>query len=79
MRSVAVLLAAGVAYLFPDQVSGTDADAVAAILVSVIIIISMGPLIQGIYSTAVEIKDILFEADRDYHFHQHSRRHFMHV
>jgi len=54
LRSTAVLIAAAFASLAPD-VSPDSADATAAVVVSVIIIISLGPLVQGLYLTAVEI------------------------
>lgn len=54
MRSIAVLVAAGIACLF-QAVSPEDADATAAIVVSVIIIVSLLPLLQGLYLTATEI------------------------
>jgi Co/Zn/Cd efflux system component len=55
LRSIAVLLAAGIASLFPQQLSPADADSYGAIVVSIIIIISLGPLIEGLYFTAWEI------------------------
>ena len=54
MRSIAVLVAAGIAYLF-QAVSPEKADATAAIVVSIIIIVSLLPLLQGLYLTATEI------------------------
>lgn len=54
MRSIAVLVAAGIAYLF-QAVSPVEADATAAIVVSIIIIVSLLPLLQGLYLTATEI------------------------
>ena len=55
MRSVAVLVAAAVAYLSPT-VSPEAADATAAIIVSCIIIVSLLPLLQGLFLTAAEIR-----------------------
>ena len=54
MRSIAVLVAAAIAYLF-DAVSPEGADATAAVIVSLIIIVSLLPLLQGLYLTATEI------------------------
>ena len=54
MRSIAVLVAAGIACLF-QAVSPEAADATAAIVVSIIIIVSLLPLLQGLYLTATEI------------------------
>jgi len=54
MRSIAVLVAAAIAALF-DAVSPDEADATAAVVVSCIIIVSLLPLLQGLYLTASEI------------------------
>lgn len=54
MRSLAVLIAAMIATVF-DSVEGETADASAAVVVSVIIIISLLPLLRGLYLTAREI------------------------
>lgn len=51
------MVAASVAWLFPDIVSAAAADSWGAIFISIIIILSLGPLIQGIFSTASEIRD----------------------
>ena len=65
LRSIAVLIAAGFAWLFPSILTPADADSYGAIVVSIIIIISLGPLIEGLYFTAWEI----------YHLHgEHQRR-----
>lgn len=53
-RSVAVLIAAGCAFLIP-ALTPAAADAFASFMVSIIIIVSLGPLIQGLYYTALEI------------------------
>jgi hypothetical protein len=39
--------------------SPIDADSLGAILVSIVILVSLGPLIQGIYNTALEIRRLL--------------------
>lgn len=54
MRSTAVVLAAGIAVAVPS-VDNAVADAVAAIVVSVIIFLSLIPLLQGLIVTALEI------------------------
>ena len=54
MRSIAVLVAAGIAFLF-DAVTPDAADATAAMVVSFVIIVSLLPLLQGLYLTATEI------------------------
>jgi Co/Zn/Cd efflux system component len=54
LRSITVLIAATVAACF-DNVSGTLADSLAAIVVSVIIMISLIPLLRGLYITARQI------------------------
>jgi hypothetical protein len=55
LRSVAVLIAAGFASLFPSFLSPIDADSYGAILVSGIILVSIVPLIQGLYLTACKV------------------------
>mmetsp|Transcript_905 Transcript_905/g.1194 ORF Transcript_905/g.1194 Transcript_905/m.1194 type:complete len:345 (+) Transcript_905:134-1168(+) len=55
MRSVAVLVAAAIATYVPS-VDGSKADAVAAVVVSFIIFISLIPLVQGLVLTGVEIR-----------------------
>lgn len=56
LRSITTLVAAGFSALFPDILSAADADSWGAIIISIIIIVSLGPLIQGLYLTAVEIR-----------------------
>jgi Co/Zn/Cd efflux system component len=48
LRSTAVLLAAGISYVFNIGAPAT-VDAVAALAVSIIILMSLGPLLRGIY------------------------------
>jgi Co/Zn/Cd efflux system component len=59
LRSIAVLVAASISALFPYVLSPMDADSLGAILVSIVILVSLGPLIQGIYNTALEIRRLL--------------------
>lgn len=54
MRSLAVLVAALIASVF-QSVEGEDADVAAAVVVSIIIIVSLFPLLHGLYLTAREI------------------------
>ena len=54
MRSAAVLVAAAIAVLVPS-IPPSSADAVAALVVSVIIVGSLIPLIQGLTMTAIEV------------------------
>lgn len=54
LRSIAVLVAAGIATVFPS-VNGEFADATAAVVVSFIIISSLCPLLYGLFLTAKEI------------------------
>jgi hypothetical protein len=56
---VAVLLAAGFSTLYPELLSPANADSYGAIVISLIIIVSLGPLLQGLYATALEIRDIV--------------------
>lgn len=55
LRSVAVLIAAGIAYV-SEFITAGEADAYAALVVSFIILLSCGPLIQGLCYTAREIR-----------------------
>jgi hypothetical protein len=53
-----VLVAAGLAYLFPWLVSPVQADAWGAIVVSFIILVSLLPLVQGLYGTVGKIRAV---------------------
>lgn len=55
MRSTAVLVAAIISQIWPELVSGELADAMATIVVSVIILVSLLPLLNGLVSTARQI------------------------
>jgi hypothetical protein len=50
-----VLIAAMIAFFFSDFVSGAFADSMAAIVVSIVILISLMPLLRGIYVTGRKI------------------------
>jgi Co/Zn/Cd efflux system component len=58
LRSITVLIAAGIAFLFPLWLSPTEADSWGAIVVSFIILASTLPLLQGLYSTACKIRSV---------------------
>jgi Co/Zn/Cd efflux system component len=58
LRSIAVLVAAGIATLFPAYLTPIDADSAGSIVVSLIIFASLLPLIQGLWTTAHEIRDL---------------------
>lgn len=54
MRSIAVLIAAALAYSF-NEIDPSIADACASIVVSTIIAVSLGPLLLGLLETWKEI------------------------
>lgn len=56
LRSAAVLIVAAIATIFPS-IDGSVADSVAAIVVSIIILISLIPLIQGLFLTFLQIRE----------------------
>jgi hypothetical protein len=60
MRSISVLIAAGISTIFPS-VPGALSDSLAAIAVSMIILVSLFPLIQGLIITAIQ----LYQVKRD--------------
>lgn len=64
LRSVAVLVAATIASLFPGALSSTEADSEAAIVVSVIILASLLPLIRGLFLTAYKIYEMWAGLDK---------------
>lgn len=57
MRSIAVLVAAGIAASF-ESVDPSTADASAAIIVSIIIVLSLGPLLAALVGTFRELVDL---------------------
>jgi Co/Zn/Cd efflux system component len=73
LRSVAVLIAAGFAFLFPKILTAADADSWGAIVVSVIILVSLVPLLEGLYLTACKIHQIWY-GSHEGGDHQHSDR-----
>ena len=60
LRSVSVLIAAGISSLFPQFLTSDQADLDATIVVSVIILVSLVPLIQGLFLTVCKIYTIWF-------------------
>lgn len=56
LRSIAVLVAAGVAFLFPHHLTPADADSWGTIVVSAIILVSLVPLFEGLYLTVRKIQ-----------------------
>jgi Co/Zn/Cd efflux system component len=56
LRSIAVLVAAGIASLFPHHITPELADAGAALIVSLIIAISLVPLFGGLIATFGELR-----------------------
>jgi Co/Zn/Cd efflux system component len=61
LRSVAVIVAAGVAEAFPSTVTPEEADATAAVVVSAMILLSLIPLLQGLYRSLSELQAIQSE------------------
>ena len=61
-RSIAVMIAAIIASV-RDDVSSEDADAIAAIVVSILILLSLGPLIRGMIYTWTELQILSNEDD----------------
>jgi Co/Zn/Cd efflux system component len=59
LRSISVLVAASFSALFPQYLSPMHADSLGAILVSLVILISLLPLFQGMVNTAMEIRHLL--------------------
>ena len=59
LRSIAVLIAAGFSFIFPELLTPVDADSIGAILVSIIILVSLLPLIQGIFNTTLEVSRLV--------------------
>lgn len=64
LRSIAVMIAAFIA-AFNENVSGQDADASAAIAVSVLIVLSLTPLVRGIIYTWSELQALNAEEEFD--------------
>lgn len=65
LQSAAILLAVGLAYLFPNLVSATNADAGSVIVGSIIILLSLLLLIQGLWLIMCKIQVIWGERDAD--------------
>jgi Co/Zn/Cd efflux system component len=60
LRSIAVLLAAGIAFVF-KSIDPSIADASASIVVSIIIALSLGPLLVGLSKTWKQISELRTE------------------
>eukprot|EP00522_Entomoneis_paludosa_P018844 CAMPEP_0172441864 /NCGR_PEP_ID=MMETSP1065-20121228/2376_1 /TAXON_ID=265537 /ORGANISM="Amphiprora paludosa, Strain CCMP125" /LENGTH=329 /DNA_ID=CAMNT_0013191459 /DNA_START=55 /DNA_END=1044 /DNA_ORIENTATION=+ len=73
LRSVAVLIAAGFSFLFPELLSPIEADSWGAVVVSFIILASLVPLLHGLYMTAVKIRAI-WSANRESTPEDHLKR-----
>jgi Cation efflux family len=71
LRSVAVLVASGVAFVLPQWLSPRQADAGGAVIVSIIILVSLVPLMQGLYLTACKIRDLWFGVPENDPHHSH--------
>lgn len=63
LRSIAVLIAAGIASVF-QGVQNDVADAMAAMAVSIIIVVSLFPLLHGLFLTAQEIHSLQMKQNR---------------
>jgi len=73
LRSIAVILAAGVAELVED-VSPEEADATAAVIVSVLILLSLVPLFHGLLQSFAELRAIRAEERSETMFSQHANQ-----
>jgi Co/Zn/Cd efflux system component len=58
LRSVAVIVAAGFAEIFPSAVTHEEADSSAAVVVSVMILLSLIPLLKGLLLSLSELQAI---------------------
>lgn len=61
LRSIAVIVAALFSELFPGTLTPEEADATAAVVVSVLILLSLLPLVKGLWSSLSELRLILAE------------------
>lgn len=59
LRSIAVIIAAGLAMIFPDKISPVVADATAALVVSTLILLSLLPLVGGLWGSTRMLCGIL--------------------
>lgn len=58
LRSIAVLLAAAFATVYPNLLTAADADSWGSIVVSIVILGSLVPLFEGLYVTACKIHSL---------------------
>lgn len=54
------MIAAGFSSLFPNILNASDADSYGAIVVSGIILVSLAPLLKGLYLTACKLHHMQF-------------------
>jgi Co/Zn/Cd efflux system component len=65
LRSIAVIVAAAVAEIFPSAVTPEEADSAAAVIVSIMILLSLIPLVQGLLMSLSELQAIRYEEKSD--------------
>jgi Co/Zn/Cd efflux system component len=73
LRSIAVIVAAVVAKLV-DEVTPEEADAAAAVVVSVLILLSLIPLFHGMIQTSSELRAIRAEESSESMFPKESNQ-----
>lgn len=73
LRSIAVIIAAVVAKVV-DEVTPEEADATAAVVVSVLILLSLIPLFQGMIQTSSELRAIRAEESSESKFSEESNQ-----
>jgi Co/Zn/Cd efflux system component len=73
LRSIAVIIAAVVAKVV-DEVTPEEADATAAVVVSVLILLSLIPLFQGMIQTSCELRAIRAEESSESMFPEESNQ-----
>lgn len=61
LRSTAVIIAVALAMIFPDQISPLAADATAALVVSLLILLSLLPLLHGLWNSSRRLYAIWME------------------
>jgi hypothetical protein len=71
LRSIAVIVASGVADVV-DGVTPEEADAAAAVVVSILVLLSMVPLFHGLVQSVSELRAILFEEESEKMFPGHA-------
>jgi Co/Zn/Cd efflux system component len=71
LRSIAVIVASGVADVV-DGVTPEEADAAAAVVVSILVLLSMVPLFHGLVQSVSELRAILSEEESEKMFPEHA-------